>query len=226
MQFIIFLLFFCLFIFLFCLYILSRDDFVFLRENVTVEKVFDFSFLTAAVGLFFARFVYVSFNFDPKFLNPLNFFLFPYFPGLSLAGGVGGAAIFTVIFSKRYKIPRGRIFDFFALSFLCALSVGLLIQQVSSVLTKKTFVFTETLEIIIYFILFAAFFRVLPKVKFKDGSLGLLVLISFSVISFFFPFSFQKEDLIPLVIFLISVVFLIRQEKPLPFKKLNNSNRG
>ena len=79
---------------------------------MTLEVLFNVAFYTMGVGLLSARIVYIVLHFSFGFLNPLVFFLFPYFPGLSLTGGVVGGAVFVLLY-KRKRFPTGRIFDFF-----------------------------------------------------------------------------------------------------------------
>lgn len=125
MQFLILVLLFCFFIFLFALYLLTRDDFVFIRKDVSLEKVFNMAFTTFAASILGARILYVILNPSSNFFNPLVFLLFPYFPGLSLVGGVGGGVLFLVFLCKYQKLPMGRLLDFFSISFLSALPMGI-----------------------------------------------------------------------------------------------------
>src|SRR5438270_6523068 len=118
MQFIVLIILFCFFIALFCIYLLSRDDFILLRKNITLEQVFNYAFVSLAVGILSARIVYVLLHPSLRYLNPLVFLIFPYFPGLSTIGGVIGVMIFLLAVSRKKKIPKGRLYDIFSLSFL------------------------------------------------------------------------------------------------------------
>ena len=124
MQFYILILLLCFVIFLFCLHFLARDDFIFLRKNITMEKIFNLAFLLAFVGLFSSRLAFVLLDFHTIYFNPLVFFIFPYFPGLSLAGGMLGSVGFLLYFASLQKLPFQKLFDFFSLSFLSAVSTG------------------------------------------------------------------------------------------------------
>src|SRR3989344_6058385 len=93
----------CFFIFLFALFVLTRDDFVLIRKDVTLDVVFNISFVAFAVSLTSSRILYVILNPSSDFLNPLVFLLFPYFPGLSLLGAVAGRVLFLVIICKQLK---------------------------------------------------------------------------------------------------------------------------
>src|SRR3989344_7996860 len=125
MQFFIFVLLICLFIFLYCVYVLTNDDFIFLRRDVTLEKLFNLIFISGLTGLFVARFFY-GFSAKGIFANPLVFLLFPYFPGLSLLGGVVGIGVYLLFSMKRREnpLPLGRICDIFSIAFLISLSIG------------------------------------------------------------------------------------------------------
>ena len=99
MQILIIVLIVCLLVFLFSLHILAKEDLIFVRKNVTLEVLFNVAFYTMGVGLLSARIVYIVLHFSFGFLNPLVF-PFPYFPGLSLTGGVVGGAVFVLLYKK------------------------------------------------------------------------------------------------------------------------------
>src|SRR3989344_3571191 len=104
MQFFFLILLTCLFIFLYCVYVLTNDDFIFLRRDVTMEKVFNIIFVGSLFSLFTARLFYGLFYSKGIFANVFVFLVFPYFPGLSLLGGVLGAGTF-ILFLARKKDP-------------------------------------------------------------------------------------------------------------------------
>lgn len=216
MQPFVFLLIFCFLVFLFCVYLFSHDDFVFLRKNVSMERVFNLAFLTAFSGLFFARFFYVLFNFHLDFLNPLVFFLFTYFPGLSLPGGVSGAAVFLLLYAAYRKLPKARLFDVFSLSSALAFSIGLFINFF---LTQKIILSLDLTIPIIYLAFFITSTRLFLKAKLKDGSLGTLFILVFSLVLFVVGrikaqnlLLLANEDFILIEMFLVPIVFLFKQE--------------
>ncbi len=224
MNFFILILLVGLFIFLFCIYFLSRDDLVFLQKDIMIEKIFNLSFIDFIVGIFFARFFYVIFYNLSILKNPFVFILFPYFPGLSLGGGVLGASVFMLIYSKTKNIPVGRIFDFFSISFLAALPIGTLgyFWLSGEKLLRPSPIALIFIYIILFFIFFKFLFGLIQKGKLKDGTVGLLFLISLSLISIIFSiidkfkgFLFLKdpENLIFLGMFLIPLVLLVKHEK-------------
>ncbi len=225
MQFFIFVLLICLFVFLYCVYLLAHDDFIFLRRDVTMERVFNLVFIGSLSGLLFARFFYGIFNSQSVFSNPFVFLLFPYYPGLSLVGGVLGISAFIgFLATQRGKgLPIERMADFFSIAFLITLPVGFL----------GYFMFSEDgfpaekagSLVVVYLVLFIVFLRFpLPQLlngKFKEGTITFLFLISFSVINLISN-AFVKtsvlnyfknlENISLLLIFLFSLTFMIRQE--------------
>ena len=228
MNFFIIFLFLGLFTALFSVYYLSRDDLILLRKDVTTEQIFNLTFTVFLVGLFFGRLAYGLLYSTKIFSNPLIFFLFPYFPGLLLLGGIIGGLIFLLLISKSKNLPAGRIFDIFSISILSCLSLGyfgffwLSGQNLLSI--KPIFL------IIIYIILFYVFIKYihqyLLKGILKDGSGGLLFLISFSAISLIVnvfdklrsnPFLGKPENPILFIILLLSIAVFIKQEKLIKF---------
>ena len=79
-------------VFLFTLFFLSHEDFVFMRSNLPLDRVFNLAFVAGLLAFIFSRILYVFDNPSPALLSPLGFIVFPYFPGLSVVGGVVGAS--------------------------------------------------------------------------------------------------------------------------------------
>ncbi|OGH25025.1 MAG: hypothetical protein A3B47_02940 [Candidatus Levybacteria bacterium RIFCSPLOWO2_01_FULL_39_24] len=224
MQFFIFVLLICLFIFLYCVYVLTNDDFIFLRRDVTLEKLFNLIFISGLTGLFVARFFY-GFSAKGIFANPLVFLLFPYFPGLSLLGGVVGAGIYLFFLAKHKEnsLPLGRICDFFSIAFLISLPIGLIGYLMFS--QEATEFIKLAIKAAIYFVLFIIFLRFfLPRLlngKFKEGTISLIFLICFSTVSLISN-AFSKisileyfknfENIILILIFIASAGMLIQRE--------------
>jgi hypothetical protein len=227
MQYFIFLLLFLFLVFLFTLFALCRDDFVLFRKNIDMEKVFNLAFIIGIVGLFFSRFFYVVFNFKPIFLNPLAFSLFPYFPGLSLPGGLLGASLCLAFLLRGKKYPEGRMFDFFILAFSIALLIGQLILFITLYFFTKQWNFVLLPDAVGVLLLFLASFRVFKNHGLKEGSVGLSLLLFISIgaiISAYFSqgsslISFYKEIALWIIILLTSLVFFLKQESPLSFLK-------
>jgi len=225
MQFFILVLLICFFIFLYCVYVLSNDDFIFLRRDITMEKLFNIIFLGGLVSLFSSRLFYGIFHAVNILSNPFLFLLIPYFPGLSLLGGVVGIGAFFLFLATRKKnlLPLGRMLDFFSIAFLISLPVGfigfLMFAPESTVFIKAgSFALT-------YFILFIIFLRfLLPRLlngKLKEGTIALIFLLCFSMVSLIsnsFPaisvLNYFKnfENLILIAVLIASGVFLTKQE--------------
>lgn len=222
MQLLIVILIVCLIIFLFGLHVLAKEDLVFVRKNITMEMLFNLAFYTAGVGLLSSRVVYVILHFSKGFLNPLVFFLFPYFPGLSLAGGVAGAMAF-VMFYKRKKYPSGRILDFYAMAFLGTLPFGFLGEQL---LVGMKDLFIGVLMPVIFFATLLFFVKVLLPLNIRgeieDGSLGYLFLLIFSfttLLSYMvraknlLTLVTQVDSILLIILFVVALVMLVIQEK-------------
>lgn len=187
MQFFILVLFICLFIFLYCVYVLANDDFIFLRRDVTMEKLFNIIFLGGIVSFFSSRLFYGFFHAKIILSNPFYFLLVPYFPGLSLLGGVLGAGAFFLFLATRQRklLPLGRMSDFFSIAFLISLPIGFvgyfMFSQDGMPAIKAG---SAAVSYFILFIIFLKFF--LPQLlngKFKEGTITFLFLIFFSIVS-------------------------------------------
>lgn len=224
MNFFVIFLLVSFFVSLFCIYYLSRDDLILLRKDVTIERIFNLAVVVFLGGLFFARVSYGVLYSTKIFLNPLMFFLFPYFPGLLLTGGITGGLFFLLFISRSENLPTGRMFDIFSISILSSLSLGyfgfFLLSRQNLFSAKSIFL------IFIYIILFYFFLKYihqfLLKGILKDGSGGLLFLISYSLISLIIniidkfkinPFLGSPENPILFVILIISIAAFIKQEK-------------
>lgn len=235
MQFFIFVLLICFFIFLYCVHVLANDDFIFLRRDVTMEKLFNLIFLGAFVSLFFSRLFY-AFSVQSILANPFVFLLIPYFPGLSLLGGVVGiGAYFLFLAGRRDPLPLGRMFDFFSIAFLISLPLGflgyLMFSQGANELIKLG------AQAGAYFILFIIFLKsFLPRLlsgKFKEGTISLIFLICFSVVSLIsnafakitFAVYFNNfENIILILILLSSTAMLVWHENLL--SKIKQLKKG
>lgn len=219
MNFFILVLIACFLVFLYVVYFLSHDDFVILRNDVSMEKIFNAAFLFSFVSLFSARLFYVLFNPQPVFLNPLGFLLFPYFPGLSLSGGLLGGFLFLLFFLKIRNLPIGRIFDFFSFAFLVSSPIGFFGYFL---LSGQRLSLNFLLSFILILVLTGLFIRFLLPLslsgKLKDGSLGIIFLISFSGIFFLINIILNSklvlslENIILLGISIALSIPLLRQE--------------
>lgn len=177
-----------LIVLLFSLYSLTRDDFILLRKNISMDQIFNISLLAIIVGFFSARFLFVAAHFNPEYLSPLVFLALPYFPGVSIIGGVIGAVLFLLYYTARKKIHTERLFDFFTTSLLFSLSFGYSIRDIVLLLQKKHIQWPELAVVGILIVLsFFYLFLFIPKHKrgeMKDGHIGLIFLLCFSVCIF------------------------------------------
>lgn len=211
----------CFVVFLYCVFAFAREDFILLRKNISLEHMFSMSFLTFFVGLLFARVFFVLGNFSTHYLNLLVFLVFIYFPGLSFAGAILGGLVFLSLILKRRKMPFGRVFDIFSLSFIFSVYVGNLAVFIIDLFSKKIEFMSAGLSILFLlgFILFAYLFA---NLKFrKDGSCGYSIISFFSLVHLI-NLIFQKgrahlltisfEEVLLLVIFLTMLGFFLKQE--------------
>lgn len=223
MQFLFVVLLICLLVYLFTVHFLAKEDLVFVRKNLTLEALFNLAFYTCGLGLLASRLVFVAFHFKPGYLHPLVFLLFPYFPGLSLVGGIIGAMLFLMVYGRRRKIPAGRIFDFFAIALLSALPFGFLGNQL---LLGMKDLFAGVLLPVVFLATLFFFIKVLLPLnirgEIRDGSLGYLFLLVYSFTSLLanivharndWTLFAQLENILLLAVFLFALFTLVVQER-------------
>ncbi|MBI2613304.1 MAG: prolipoprotein diacylglyceryl transferase [Candidatus Levybacteria bacterium] len=232
MQFFIVVLLICLLVFLYCVYLLANDDFIFLRRDVTMERLFNVVFLGSMFSLFSARLFYGLFEEKSVLSNPFVFLLFPYFPGLSIIGSVLGiVAFFGFLQHFKKDLPLGRLADFFSISFLVTLPIG----------TVGYFMFSDIgfpiqralILVVVYIVLFVVFLRsLLPQLlkdKIKEGTIALIFLIAFSLVNLvdggigkdnIISYALSANGIALILVFAASLGLLIKQENlPSKFKR-------
>ncbi len=228
MNFFIIVLIIGLFISLFSLFLLSRDDLTLLRKDVALDKMFNLFFMDFLVGLFFSRAIFVIFSSPKMFLNPLAFILFPYFPGLSLSGGVVSGILFLVFYCRSNKLPVGRILDFFSLSFMISLPVGYLGYFALTLGRSIMSAVFSIVYIILAFIFIKYFYQMLLKGSFRDGSLSLIFFSIFAftslageIVSKFADLLFlrQPESYLYLLLLIFSIFIFVRQERLIKLRR-------
>lgn len=208
-------------IFLFCLFAIAKDDFIFMRKNLSLSAIFDIAFFAGLGGLLVARIVFVATHYSILYLNPLVFFVIPYFPGLSGIGlFIGGAGVLYGI-AMRKKLPLGRVFDVFSLSLLPSSGI-IMLNNTIQFFFQKQIVFAGV-AFLLCAVTFAVFFllqKLSSKFSWTDGTSSLfsLVVVSvalygtsllqkkFTIVSHEFPFFL-------FFIFLLFVSFLIKTFK-------------
>lgn len=222
MEFFILILLLCFIIFLFYLHIAAKEDFVLIRKNISLENLFDISFLTGFAALFGARLFYVLFNPSTQYLNPLVFFGLPYFPGLSVSGGIIGACVFLFFYGRRNRLPTSRIADFFSIAFLLSVPVGFAAAALLGERGNAILFYTAAILSLLLFVFFAKL--LFPKLlggQYKDGTITYLFLMNFPLVFLLSQiisraslrqFYFIPEDGIMLGIFLIGIILYMKQE--------------
>jgi prolipoprotein diacylglyceryltransferase len=150
------------------------------------------------------------------------FLAFPYYPGLSLGGGIIGGVIFMYLTCKRKRYPFLRIFDFIGLSFLAAIPYGMLGTLFIHSLTVYSAVFITILYLSFFLFFFKVLYPKLLKGDVKEGRMGLYFLLGYGAFSLLLSIvNHQKgiisffgfEDLLSLLIFIISLFCYIRLER-------------
>jgi prolipoprotein diacylglyceryltransferase len=220
-----------LLIFLFSLYRLVKDDYIFIRKGISLEQSYDISFITLWVSLFFSKLLYVLFHFSNKQNIFVQFFSIKN-GEFSLIGAIIGGVIALYIFSKYKKMPLGRMSDFFSLSFLYALPVGLLANAIFVSKNQLLYVF---LNVIIYFVVVLFFVQFLyPKIlnrTIKEGMLSILFLLFFSTISLLTSLLSSLKDIqtfltaqngVTLLLFFFSIFLLIKEHSSSPSRRSLN----
>jgi prolipoprotein diacylglyceryltransferase len=208
-------------IFLFRLYHVAKDDAVLVKKNISLQLLFDSAFVTGIFALFTARLFYVILNPDPVFLNPLAFLIFPYFPGLSLLGGIIGGIIALFLYARAKKFPIARVFDFYTDAFSFVLPIGLL----GYFLLSGDFSLGGTVRLVLFTLLAISvnlYFQ--PKARsleLKDGSISALFITFLSLIMLLTnsidnpglnSFISNKESLIYTVLLVAGFILFIKQE--------------
>lgn len=211
----------CLFVFLYSVFVLAKDDFLLLRKNVTLEQLFNVSFLGFFFGLFMSRLVFALEHAKPEYLNPLVFFLFPYFPGLSITGGIFGATLLLWIYTQRKRLPFARILDIFSLSFFFSWTVGLVFEFFGTVFLRRHVPLLLLLVAGVFLMLAIIFTLLFARGRLKDGNTGYIGFAVFSVVEFFSRMlmrgpknfsSFMLEDILLIFLFLGFLGLYIQQE--------------
>lgn len=219
MNFLILVILLCFFVSLYVVYILSHDDFVILRNDVSMEKIFNASFIFALSGIFVSRLFYVILHPSNIFHSILGFILFPYFPGLSVMGSVLGGFGVTYFYLQSKNLPAGRILDFFSIAFLASFPLGLVGYLI---LLHQKLTVPFYISVILSCILLFVFVRFILNAslggKLKDGVLTLLFLASFS---FYLLLDrilvtdgkgiISPDNALSLILFIFSVSLLVKQ---------------
>src|SRR3990172_2074219 len=112
----------------FLLYILCRQDFVLLRQNISLSQILDTAIITIAFAFITGRLLFLINNLEFSLLHVIRFLHFIKFPGVSPLGFFLGAAL-AVWFLMRQRKGILRIFDIFSISFLPLYSLSLILKS-------------------------------------------------------------------------------------------------
>lgn len=220
MHFFILVLIICFLVFLFTLYSLTHDDHFIIRKDIHMEMVFNIAFLVASAGLLFSRLFYVFIYPKPVFFNPLGFLLFPYFPGLSLVGGMLVGGIFLIAYLSYRKMPILKFLDLFSIALLSALPFGFLGELVLLRRLEYSIIFNFLIFLILLLIFIRFIFSLSFRGDLKSGSLCFLFLFSFSLAYLLsklfaglqnFPI-LNFENILLILTLVLSAVFFVKQE--------------
>ncbi len=221
-------------LFLYTLYKLVKDDYVFIRRNISLEEVFDITFASVLICLFFSRLLFLISQKLNWGFSLVSFFS-PSMPGFSLTGGVIGGILAIYFIGKYKKVPLGRLFDFFTLAFLISLPVGYLFL---SAFLKREEVIIYFLQALLYALVALFFSRILlgrlMRRTLREGNLSILFLLFFSLMSFFTSminkrFEFNQlhsiQNILLGILFIFSLFLLFRQERDSFGNRKNNFKR-
>lgn len=176
-------------VFLFVFYTLAKEDFVFLRRNVSIDQLFDAIFLGLPAIVLFARLGYILFHPKWSYLNPLVFFIIPYYPGLAVEGGILGAVIFLYFYTKNKKIPTLRFVDELGLAFLATSSIYFLILSIEQGIGRHLIAVGFLVMGIFYLIAYILSRIVFAKERWVDGTVGALAIVFQSLYALLYAIS-------------------------------------
>lgn len=195
----------------FSLYVLSKHDFVLIRKNVSVNQVFDLSFLSIMVAFLVGRLFFIINDERRDLFNPIQFFHILRYPGVSVFGFfVGGAVSIWFLFRKTKALHR--VYDIFTISFFPLFLFHLAIR------TYPAFpIFISVFILIVGFLFWLFIIRSHQKYTLKDGTISYLVTALISLDAFCYSFliprkvvvlNFSILQVIALILIVV-VVFMI-----------------
>lgn len=197
------------FLFLYFIYKLVKDDYVFIRKNISLEQMFDLTFIVIWISLFFSRVFF--FIFHPQAAGNIFFTFFSFqVQGLSLLGFVLGGIGAVYLIGKYKKFPLGRLFDFFTLAFVMALPLVFL----SYAVFKNNYQLILSLGNALVYFIFAVFCwkYVYPKInsrELKEGNLPVIFSLFFSIVSLVNTTLLQQQGKITLISLESILLFLL-----------------
>lgn len=208
------LLFFFVFIGLFILYHLSRNDFILMRKNISVTKLFNYAFIHFIFGYISARIIFILDSQQYYYFNPLLFFHFVNYPGVPFFAFVVSSVLIYYLLIRN-KEAYLRVLDMVFLSM-----IPLYIFQILSL--TYFYIAFKIILILVSIILLFYLISLTKNYTVKDGSISLILLILFSC--YFFALSFFDSEgpriylftllqYLTISTFFISLTLLIINEK-------------
>jgi prolipoprotein diacylglyceryltransferase len=202
----------------FLLYILCRQDFVLLRQNISLSQILDTAILTVLFAFTAGRLFFLINNQDFALLHAIRFFHFIKFPGISIIGFALGGFLALWFFMRRKKGIL-RTFDIFSVSFFPLYSFSLIIKSY----TQGGAFALPIILLILSIILFAFFIRSHFRYILRDGSISLIFLLIISADSFLYEYlnperhivllDFTAAQVLSIIVAAASAVFLFLNQK-------------
>ncbi len=201
----------------FILYILSKQDFVLLRQNISLSEIFDLAILTLISGLAFGRFFYIITDSRLDLFSPVKFFHIIKFPGFSILGLFLGGA-FALFFALHSNKGLARIYDIFSISFMPIYIFALVTRDY----TEKLF-FIPIILFLLMILIFTFFINSHYRYIMRDGSLSLMLLLILGFDTFASPYltggsmSFwpmSLSQIASMVFVLVSLVGILAIQRP------------
>ncbi len=192
------------FIFLYTIFKLVKEDHVFFRRNIKLEHFFDYTFIATTISWIFLQIINEAEQ-----------------EQMTVVVIIASMVLFLI--AKYKKIPVGRFFDFFTLSFLTAIPLWYFLLGIFSENNFKIVYFAGSAVFLLYSVLFI---KVLfPKIMnrtLKEGSLTVFFIIFYSLFSLFasaFNIIYNSAPILSLGNLLI--VFMLLASIPLLVKAQN-----
>lgn len=204
----------------FLLYILAKQDFVLLRQNISLAQILDTAIIAIVAAFITGRLLFLVNNLELSLLQGVRFLHFIKFPGISPLGFFLGG-IFALWFFLRRKKGILRIFDIFSISFFPFYSFSLILK---SYLQKSAFIFLIA-AIVLPLIFFVFSLKSHYKYMMRDGSISLITLLIISIDTLFYEyinpdkyiilFDLSVSQILSIILISSSIVFLFLNQRKL-----------
>lgn len=172
-----------LFICLFILYAISRHDFVFLRQNINLRKVFDNAFIIMLTSFLASRIAYVYYSEKLDLLNPFKFFyISKYWGVIPFLGFIFMGLTIYILFRKKKNILR--VFDIYLISFSPLILLDILLQNNSGIS-----LYIKGISAVVLSAFYFWFVKINNKFALKDGFMTSIIYITYALVSLAFSFS-------------------------------------